>query len=90
MHDDALQRLEEKVLTAVARIKELRQENERLLARNAALEEENTSLRAEVDRTQAELDRLRSTAAQVEQMERKRQLIEEKVGGLLAKLEALE
>ncbi len=90
MQDDALQILEQKVLSAIERIKELRQENDRLLTQRSALEEEIASLRAEVDRAHAELEAARSQIAQFEQMEQKRKLIEEKVGGLLAKLEALE
>lgn len=89
MHDDSFGLLEEKVLTAVKRIQELKTENEALNAKREKLESQLTALNDRVVRAENELAEARVQAAQVDQMEDRRKLIEEKVGGLLDKLDSI-
>jgi FtsZ-binding cell division protein ZapB len=95
--------LESKVLEAVELIQELRGENRKLTCRNGELEGRNgelegrnqeleglaESLKDENTRMRNELDEARQQADSVEVFEQKRKEIEDKVGGLLEKLEAL-
>jgi hypothetical protein len=81
--------LEEKVVEAVNLIKSLRSEKDGLQNRCEELERRCEQLEAENARMEEELERSREAAVSVEQYEEKRRLIEEKVGGLLEKLEAL-
>ena len=88
--------LEAKVLEAVDLIKELRAENQRLTARNRELEGQTAELEARLGGLQEEntslsheLGEARQQAGNAEIYEEKRKEIEDKVGGLLAKLEAL-
>ena len=81
--------LEAKVLEAVNLIKELRGENSRLDGRCQELEARVLELEERNGRLNQELDETRRTAANVEVYEEKRKEIEDKVGGLLSKLEAL-
>ncbi len=81
--------LEAKVLEAVGLIKELRAENTRLDGRCQELETRVLELEDRNTRLNQELDEARRTAADVEVYEEKRKEIEDKVGGLLSKLEAL-
>lgn len=90
MQSSSLKLLEEKVLHAVQRIQELKAENDELRRARSGLEEQLAELRDRADRTQRELDASREAAAALAQMEEKRKIIEEKVGGLLDKLDALE
>ncbi len=90
MHENSFELLEEKILKAVRRIKELAQENERLKAQRQELEVHSQSLKDERDRMSRELDEARSQAQDVERMEDTRKKLEEKVGGLLSKLESIE
>ena len=94
--DGNLNILEAKVLEAIELIKELRTENQRLASRNddlesqvaemearfGGLEEENTRLNHELAETSEQ-------AGTAEVYEEKRKEIEDKVGDLLEKLEAL-
>lgn len=90
MHSGSLKLLEEKVLHAVQRIQELKAENDELRRARTGLADELAELKARCERTQRELDASREAAAAVAQMEEKRKIIEEKVGGLLDKLDAIE
>jgi len=88
--------LETKVLEAVELIKELRRENSGLKTRIAEIEAEKlasenrfSSQQDEIERLASELSAAQEQAGVVEAYEEKRQAIEDKVGGLLAKLEAL-
>lgn len=88
--------LEAKVLEAVELIQELRGENRKLTSRNGELEGRiqeleglAESLKDENTRLRNELDEARLQADSVEVFEQKRKEIEDKVGGLLEKLEAL-
>ncbi len=94
--DTNLNVLETKVLEAVELIKELRTENEHLANRGGELENEVTTLEARLTGLEAENTRLNDELADVsraantvEDYEEKRKEIEDKVGGLLEKLEAL-
>lgn len=94
--DSNLNILEAKVLEAVELIKELRTENQRLTSRNSELEGQITAQEAQIEglteqntNLSHELAEARQEAGAVEVYEEKRQEIEDKVGGLLAKLEAL-
>ncbi len=89
MHDDSFGLLEERVLTAVKRIQELKSENETLVEQRDKLEGQLETLNDRALRAENELLEARSHAAQVDQMEDKRRLIEEKVGGLLDKLDSI-
>jgi predicted nucleic acid-binding Zn-ribbon protein len=89
MHDDSFGLLEERVLTAVKRIQELKSENETLVEQRDKLEGQLTTLNDRALRAENELAEARSHAAHVDQMEDKRKLIEEKVGGLLDKLDSI-
>ena len=89
MHDDSFGLLEEKVLTAVKRIQELKTENEELDARREKLESQVAALEDRAERAEAELAEVRQQAAQVDQMEDRRKVIEEKVGDLLGKLDSI-
>jgi len=87
--DNNLNILEAKVLEAVALIKELRAENGRLSERCDELEARNVQLEDSNDRVKHELDDARRSAGDVEVFEQKRKEIEDKVGDLLQKLEAI-
>lgn len=81
--------LENKVLEAVGLIKELRADNKRLTGRCTELESQMAELREANSRMHQQLDQAREQARQVEDFEEKRKEIEDKVGGLLLKLESL-
>lgn len=87
--DDQLARLETKVLEAIEIIKGLRHENGELGARCSDLEGRLHEAEEQRSRLQRDLDEARETAAQAEHFEEKRRLVEEKVGSLLSKLEAM-
>jgi len=87
--DDFITRLENKVLTAIETIQTLRQENAQLEAERESLQKQLQDVTREKERMQRELAETRESASQVEQFEEKRRIIEEKVGGLLDKLEAM-
>jgi predicted nuclease with TOPRIM domain len=94
--DNNLSTLETKVLEAVELIKELRGENERLANRNSELEGRCEELEGrlggledENTRLHQELDEARRQADSVGDFEEKRKQVEDRVSGLLAKLEAL-
>ncbi len=87
--DSNLNALEAKVLAAVELIKELREENGRLDCRCGELEARGQELQEANDKLKSELDEARHSAVDVEMYEVKRKEIEDKVGGLLAQLEAL-
>jgi FtsZ-binding cell division protein ZapB len=81
--------LEEKVVEAVNLIKSLRAEIESLQRRNNELQAECEQMSEKNARLEEELGHSQDATLRVEQYEEKRRLIEEKVGGLLEKLEAL-
>ncbi len=88
--------LEAKVLEAIALIQELRQSNQRLENSNAELAAQVTELEAQMLGAEAENERLNVSVSEageqaqtIQVYEEKRQAIEDRVGGLLAKLEAL-
>ena len=87
--DDQFAKLEAKVVDAIELIKGLRSENAQLQGRCRDLEHQVAELTAAGARLQSDLIEARDAAAQVTQFEAKRRLIEERVGGLLDKLEAM-
>jgi len=87
--DNNLNILEAKVLEAVALIKELRAENGRLSERCQELVAQNSDLEDDGRRLKHELDEARQSVENVEVFELKRMEIEDKVGDLLQKLEAM-
>jgi len=87
--DSNLNILEAKVLEAVALIKELRAENIRLSDRCGELEAHNADLEDGNRRMKHELDESSQQAENVEVFEQQRKEIEDKVGDLLQKLEAI-
>ncbi len=87
--DSNLNILEAKVLEAVALIKELRAENGRLSERCGELEAQNAELEDASRRLKHELDEARQEVESIEVYEQKRKEIEDKVGDLLQKLEAM-
>ena len=87
--DSNLNILEAKVLEAVALIKELRADNGRLSDRCGELETHKAELENVSHRLKHELDAARRTVEGAEVFEQKRKEIEDKVGDLLLKLEAM-
>ncbi len=87
--EESLSRLEEKVLQAVRTIQDLRGENERLRRQREELEGEFARLQESHERLSRELKETRSVAAAVETFEERRRILEEKVGGLLEKLDQI-
>jgi len=81
--------LEAKVVEAVGLIKELRTENESLKGRCKELQAALAEAEGNIERLENELEQKGREASLVEDYEEKRKEIEDKVGGLLAKLEAL-
>ncbi len=89
MQDDSFSRLEEKVLRAVRMIQDLKTENTRLRQQREGLESEIVGLQQEQERLARELEDAHQAAATVERFEESRRIIEEKVGGLLEKLDQI-
>mgnify|MGYP003702864725 FL=1 len=87
--DSNLDILEAKVIEAVSLIKELKADNERLNGRCGELEAAMQELETVNDRLTTELEEARSEVGTIEVYEEKRKEIEDKVGGLLLKLEGL-
>lgn len=87
--DDHLSRLEAKVNQTIERMQELRRVNADLEQRHQQLEESVGTLRSERDQLQRRLEEASTAAAQIDEYEEKRRLIEQKVGSLLEKLEAM-
>ena len=81
--------LEAKVVEAVGRIKDLRTENESLKRQCAELKASLAEAEGTAERLHNELEQKSQEASLVGDYEEKRKEIEDKVGGLLAKLEAL-
>lgn len=87
MLDSNISQLEEKVLKAVRLIQELKAENSRLRQQRESLEQELASLQEEREKLGQELTEVRQAAATIERYEESRRLLEERVGGLLEKLD---
>jgi chromosome segregation ATPase len=87
--DDNLNLLENKVLEAVALIKDLRAENRRLTTQCDELAAQVGDLEASRARLAEELASASAVAGDVESYEEKRKEVEDRVGGLLQKLAAL-
>ena len=87
--DDNLNLLENKVVEAVALIKDLRDENRRLMARCEDLAAQVHDLESGRARLAEELASVSTVAGDVESYEEKRKEVEDRVGGLLQKLAAL-
>lgn len=87
--DSNLDILEAKVIEAVGLIKELKADNARLSERCGELEASVKEFEDANHRLTTELEAARSDAGAIEIYEEKRKEIEEKVGGLLKKLEGL-
>jgi len=87
--DNSIENLEEKVLKAVRLIKDLRAENSQLMQQREVLENQCEMLEEDHQRMNRELEESRQAAATLERFEEKRRIIEEKVGGLLEKLEEI-
>ena len=81
--------LEDKVLEAVILIKELRTENDRLKKTNQDLENRCAEVEEQNSFLNSKLEDANKTASEVEVYELKRKEIEDRVGGLLQKLEGL-
>jgi FtsZ-binding cell division protein ZapB len=90
MQENSLNLLEEKVLHAVQRIQDLKAENEELIQSRSDLESQLTTMKDQYESAQRDLNTARDQAASAEQLENKRRIIEEKVGSLLDKLDAIE
>ena len=86
--DSNLNALEAKVLEAVELIKELRGENRRLDGQCQELVARVEELEGANQKLEQELGEAGQNAADVEMYEVKRKELEDKVGGLLAQLEA--
>jgi FtsZ-binding cell division protein ZapB len=89
MQEDSFSRLEERVLKAVRMIQDLKTENTRLRQQREGLESEIAGMQREQERLARELETARHAAATVEQFEESRRILEEKVGGLLEKLDQI-
>lgn len=87
--DNNLNVLEAKVLEAVELIKELRSENRRLEDQCGELTARIQELESANQRMEQDLAEANRQAADSEMYEAKRKEVEDKVGGLLAQLEAL-
>lgn len=87
--DDHLSRLEARVQGAIDLIHDLRRQNGDLQSRCQELEQRMGDLQGERDRLQERLHEASAAAAQVEEFEERRRVIEQKVGSLLEKLEAM-
>ncbi len=87
--EQSLARLEEKVQHAVRIIGDLRGENSRLRGERDTLQERCDDLSRQTQDLSRELEETRAVAASVETFEHRRRIIEEKVGGLLEKLEQI-
>lgn len=87
--DDNLNLLEQKVVEAVALIKDLRAENRRLEERCGELSAQVEDLEAARERLVRELAATKAAAGDIESYEEKRKEVEDRVGGLLQKLAAL-
>jgi FtsZ-binding cell division protein ZapB len=87
--ESSLASLEEKVLHAVDLIRSLRAENERLRAERDAFATRLDDVQQNNQVLNRELEEARQSVADAERFEIKRRAIEEKVGGLLEKLEAI-
>jgi len=87
--DDHLSRLEAKVLEAIDIIQGLRRENGELRSRCEELGNRLQDAQSARERLQSQLDAAQESAVQIEFFEQRRQLLEERVGGLLEKLEAM-
>ena len=87
--DSNLNVLEAKVLEAVELIKELRRENRRLDERCSELSARIQEFEETDQRLKHDLAEARQQAVDGEMYEAKRKEVEDKVGGLLAQLEAL-
>ena len=87
--DDQLARLEAKVLETIDTIQGLRHENGELKAQCAELEARSSDLERQKGDLENQLHEAHESMSQAEHFEEKRRLVEEKVGGLLSKLEAL-
>jgi len=87
--DDQLSRLESKVLEAIEIIQGLRHENGELSNRCEDLEGRLNEAEEQREKLARDLNEARESASQVEHFEERRRLVEEKVGGLLSKLEAM-
>lgn len=90
MHDDSMKLLEERVLGAVQRIQVLKTENDQLRRTQSELENQVADLRDRCETAQRELGAVQDRADTAAELENRRSLIEEKVGGLLEKLDAIE
>lgn len=89
MQDNSFGLLEEKVLKAVSVIEELRAENLRLEAEADQWQEKYNDKQDQFEKLQKDLDQAREQLESAADMEQKRRTIEEKVGGLLSKLDSI-
>ncbi len=87
--EEQLTRLENKILETIDRMQELRRDNERLGAKCATMQERLRAIESENEGLRQQVDAAREAASQFDDLEAKKRLIEQKVGGLIAKLEAM-
>lgn len=87
--DDRFSLLERRVEEAVALIQKLRRENQELHERCGALDGRCVALQDEREHLRRQLDEARELADAAADFQQRRQLIEDKVAGLLDKLEGI-
>jgi hypothetical protein len=85
---DSYNLLEEKMMRAVGAIRELKGANTRLIAQRDELEALNEALQIEIGRLKDRIGDVRPDKIVADDFEKKRRLIEEKVGDLLAELDS--
>ncbi|MBT4291581.1 hypothetical protein HOD41_02730 [bacterium] len=85
---DSCSILEEKMMRAVGAIRELKVNNSRLIQQRDELEAHVEALQIEIGRLKNNIDEARPDNLFVDNFEKKRRLIEEKVGDLLAELDS--
>jgi predicted nucleic acid-binding Zn-ribbon protein len=87
--DNNLSQLEEKVLNAIRLIKDLRAENAKLEKQRDEIQGLYEAMKEDHHRMSRELEQKQEHSASLERFEEKRIILEEKVGGLLEKLEQI-
>ena len=85
---DSCSILEEKMMRAVGAIRELKVNNSRLIQQRDELEAHVEALQIEIGRLKDRIGDVRPDKIVADDFEKKRRLIEEKVGDLLAELDS--
>jgi uncharacterized coiled-coil DUF342 family protein len=87
--EHSVDRLETKVLEAIALIKDLRQKNQQLVEQCAGLQDKLTDIEEQKNRLELKLEAANDMASTADELEAKRQVIDDKLSSLLEKLEAM-